>query len=88
METIVATDAGKLVGREKNGVLLFAGVPFAAPPVGDGRFRPPRPVEPWDGTREALRFSPWAAGSKSLGMPPLPATPRLNGMPIRLPARS
>ena len=63
METIVDTDAGKVVGREKRGVLLFAGLPYAAPPVGERRFRPPQPVEPWEGTREATRFSPWAPQS-------------------------
>ncbi|MBI2705601.1 MAG: carboxylesterase/lipase family protein [Actinobacteria bacterium] len=57
MESIVETTAGKLQGREKNGLLLFAGIPFAAPPVGDLRFRPPQPVEPWGGVRAATHFS-------------------------------
>ena len=34
----------------------FLGVPYAAPPVGDLRWRPPEPVKPWDGTRKATRF--------------------------------
>ncbi|WP_078651819.1 carboxylesterase/lipase family protein [Streptomyces xylophagus] len=35
---------------------LFAGVPFAAPPIGPLRLRPPQPPTPWEGVREATRF--------------------------------
>jgi para-nitrobenzyl esterase len=37
-------------------VLAFLGVPYAAPPVGDLRWRPPRPVAQWTGTRKAIAF--------------------------------
>lgn len=40
------------------GVREYLGVPFAAPPVGDLRWRPPQPVIPWQGVRAADRFSP------------------------------
>ena len=36
----------------------FRGIPFAAPPVGNLRWRPPQPVAPWQGVRSADRFSP------------------------------
>jgi len=64
MAPIVATDAGSVEGREKNGLLLFAGIPYAAPPTGTRRFRPPEPMEPWSGTRDATRFGlpAWQAG--------------------------
>jgi para-nitrobenzyl esterase len=39
-------------------VVAFKGVPYAAPPVGGLRFRPPQPVEPWDGVRDALALPP------------------------------
>jgi para-nitrobenzyl esterase len=38
------------------GVRLFAGIPFAAPPVGDNRWRPPQPLAPWRGVRKADHF--------------------------------
>jgi para-nitrobenzyl esterase len=47
-------------GREKNGVLLFAGIPYAAPPVGERRFRAPEPADAWREVRDATRFGPAA----------------------------
>ena len=38
VNTVAATTNGKVEGREKEGVVLFAGIPYAAPPVGDLRF--------------------------------------------------
>jgi len=59
---MVRTDAGVLAGStDSTGhVSIFKGVPFAAPPVGDLRWREPQPVRPWNGTREALVFGPSA----------------------------
>ena len=56
METIARTRQGRVEGREKEGVLLFAGIPYAAPPTGEARFLPPRPHPGWDGVRPAKRF--------------------------------
>ena len=42
---------------ERTGVRSFKGVPFAAPPVGDLRWREPRPAKPWRGVRLADRFA-------------------------------
>src|SRR5882757_839889 len=52
-ETCVHTKAGALQGVYEDGVRIFRGVPFAAPPVDRLRFRAPRPVEPWTGIRPA-----------------------------------
>ncbi len=54
----VDTTHGRVRGAWHHGVARFAGLPFAAPPVGELRFRPPQPVEAWDGVREALEFAP------------------------------
>lgn len=56
MGTLATTRQGQVEGREKDGVLLFAGLPYAAPPTGPRRFRPPEPPEPWTGVRDATRF--------------------------------
>ena len=39
-------------------VTAFKGVPFAAPPVGENRWRAPQPVIPWEGERECFTFAP------------------------------
>ncbi|KUJ68421.1 carboxylesterase [Streptomyces albus subsp. albus] len=60
MDVIVPTRYGKLRGRDSGGVAAFLGVPYAAPPFGPRRMRPPQPPEPWTGERDALAFGPTA----------------------------
>ena len=58
IEDPVRLDAGLVAGGETSpsGVRVFRGLPFAAPPVGENRWRAPQPVEPWDGVRDASEF--------------------------------
>ena len=50
-------NAGQIVGyQEPNGTLAWRGIPFATPPVGELRWKAPRPPRPWEGVREALEF--------------------------------
>ena len=67
MDTIVSTRAGQVRGRTIDGVSAFLGVSYAAPPVGAGRLRPPRPVEPWIGVRDALVLGPEPPQPQSRG---------------------
>lgn len=53
---VVRVTSGSLKGSVKEGVASFKGIPFAAPPVGDLRWRPPQPVSPWRGVRVADNF--------------------------------
>jgi len=77
VETIARTSSGNLEGREKDGVLLFAGVPYAAPPTGERRWRPPEPLPPWSGVREAKTFG--AAAPQLPGQGLTDAPPRRMG---------
>jgi len=54
---IVRTTKGLVKGIETNGVRAFLGIPYAAPPVGALRWRPPQEVAPWQGVRQADRFA-------------------------------
>ena len=45
-------------GRSKTGLTVYRGIPFAAPPVGDLRWRAPQPAAKWDGVRQAAKFAP------------------------------
>jgi len=59
--TLVRLGTGFLGGFEDEaGSLAWLGIPYAAPPVGNLRWRAPAPLEPWDGVREALSFGPGA----------------------------
>lgn len=54
---VVTTTAGKLRGHVlSNGGAKFLGIPYAQPPVGDLRWRPPVPAQPWTGVRDATTF--------------------------------
>ncbi|MBB3260810.1 para-nitrobenzyl esterase [Paraburkholderia bannensis] len=54
--TIAATADGAVQGSASNGVIAFKGIPFAAPPVGGLRWRPPQPVTAWSGVRQTTSF--------------------------------
>jgi para-nitrobenzyl esterase len=53
--TDVQTTSGMLRGTEAGGLRAFKGVPYAAPPVAELRWRAPQPVEPWEGVRPATQ---------------------------------
>ena len=58
---VVRTDkgyvSGTVIGEPGKEASIFRGIPFAAPPVGELRWKPPQPIEPWDGIRESTRMS-------------------------------
>ncbi|XP_035682784.1 carboxylesterase 1C-like [Branchiostoma floridae] len=61
----VSTLSGQVQGTVRSApaisnkpVFTFLGIPFATPPVGDLRFRPPEPVAPWEGVMDATEFGP------------------------------
>jgi para-nitrobenzyl esterase len=54
----VAQGALRGTPRDASGVVAFKGIPYAAPPVGELRWRSPQPASPWTGTRDATAFGP------------------------------
>jgi len=49
---------GVLQGTREDGLTVYKGIPFAAPPVGDLRWRAPQPAAAWNGVRPADKFAP------------------------------
>ena len=65
---VVLTTQGRAMGKTKAGVQLYCAIPYAAPPVGELRFRAPQPVDPWDDIHDGTRFGPAAPQTASGGM--------------------
>jgi para-nitrobenzyl esterase len=57
---IALTCYGNVEGSWENGLAVWRGIPFAKPPLGPLRFRPPEPPDPWNETRPTTRFGPMA----------------------------
>ncbi len=56
VKATVETRAGRVEGYQRDGLYIFKGIPYAAPPVEKRRWLPPEPVEPWSGVRQAQSY--------------------------------
>ena len=54
---VVSLDSGKIRGTIVDGVWTYLGIPYAAPPLGDLRWKEPQPDKSWDGIRDANKFA-------------------------------
>ena len=54
---LIETVQGQLMGVVQDDIHLWRGIPYAAPPTGERRWRAPQPVIPWSGIRDANTFS-------------------------------
>ncbi len=63
---IVNAPAGKMEGLSEGNLLVFRGIPYASPPVGAARWKPPNPMARWAGVRKAIEFQPacWQTAPK------------------------
>ncbi len=66
---VAPTKSGPVRGAHNGAVEAFLGIPYAAPPVGDHRWRPPQPAESWKEVREAKAFGAYCAAAKSTNGP-------------------
>lgn len=66
---VAKVETGKLQGVTTEGVTAFKGVPYAAAPVGDLRWRAPKPAAAWPGTRDASKFGPDCVQGRMPGSP-------------------
>ena len=55
---LVRVTGGTIQGVVEEDMTIFKGIPFAAPPVGELRWKAPQPVVPWEGVRQADQFGP------------------------------
>ncbi len=65
----VKVEQGIIQGTIEDGLRVFKGIPFAAPPVGELRWKAPQPPEKWEGVKDAVKFgpSPFQVGNPPLG---------------------
>jgi para-nitrobenzyl esterase len=88
----VRTASGMVLGTAKDGVTVYLGIPFAAPPVGDLRWQAPHPAAPWQGVRRADKFAPACSQNplvnRALGIDPVPVSEDCLYLNIWTPAKS
>ena len=68
MSAIAETRYGKVEGVQREGLVVFKGVPYAAPPVAERRWLPPAPPDAWSGVRQAKWFGPVAPQNRPEGI--------------------
>ena len=67
---VVKVDTGELQGVLDDGVVSYKGIPFAAPPLGELRWRPPQPAARWAGVRQAAAYGANCMQGRFGGPPP------------------
>ena len=55
---VIRLDSGQISGLQQDGTWTYLGIPYAKPPVGNLRWKPPEPTQKWSGARECINFGP------------------------------
>jgi len=74
LPTVVETDKGTVDGTSDGTVRYFLGIPYAAPPVGDLRWKPPQPAAPWTAPLDATKKGAFCPQLSALSNTPMPGT--------------
>jgi para-nitrobenzyl esterase len=83
----IRTALGAIQGTREGELTAYRGIPYAAPPVGELRWRPPAPAAPWQGTLDASRFKPPCMQAGGVAIPgSLPPSEDCLGLNIWTPA--
>ena len=83
----VKVETGLVQGSLEDGLTAYKGIPFAAPPLGELRWRPPQPAQKWEGVRTAEKFAPGCIPSMG-GPPPSGASEDCLYLNVWTPAKS
>jgi para-nitrobenzyl esterase len=78
-QAIVKTKSGRVDGQYQDGLYVFKGIPYAAPPISDLRWLPPNPVKKWDGVRPARKYG--AISPQTVMAIAIPGSPSFEGQP-------
>jgi para-nitrobenzyl esterase len=88
----VRTQAGLVQGSVVNGVRVYKGIPFAAPPLGNLRWAPPQPAKPWKGVLHADKYAPSCMQTpvvnEALGLAPVTVSEDCLYLNVWTPAKS
>lgn len=67
---LVRVTGGEVLGKKlANGITAYLGIPFAAPPIGEFRWKPPQPVSSWSGVKEVVTAPPACMQAEPKGEP-------------------
>jgi para-nitrobenzyl esterase len=72
IETDYGLVSGEVINDAGQEIHVYKGIPYAAPPVGDLRWKPPQPPAPWDGVRDCVEYSIAAPQLNLFGSPEIP----------------
>jgi para-nitrobenzyl esterase len=80
--------SGTLIGDVDNPIRAYRGIPYASPPVGDLRWKPPQPAAPWNEIRPCVEFSKTPPQAAMPGLPQLPQSEDCLYLNVMTPAKT
>src|SRR4030042_549349 len=80
--------SGTVIGDVDNHIKAYRGIPYAAPPVGDLRWKPPQPAAPWEEIRQCTEFSKSPPQAAMAGLPPSPQSEDCLYLNVMTPAKT